>query len=365
MAIASIVFESMRIRWRKVLLLLVTAINFFASVVVFAQISPVSDTEADYHQFNQIFIKETEKSGSDSGGIKILHPSSLPGWLYQFPASGIGISYALGISDPGMDTSVGFQLAVLRAKAVFAILHQSRVTSIIDNFSNEESQSRTDDFITKYENLYNIESSFIVGNTQFEIINRHFTSFGEAIVLMKFTEKPDEEAIADTIRVLATAYQVERQKQNTFESEDRYEISLNLLSLVNNTGQDGFHYLFKSVNNLVEIESSFGSGKHNFPYTVFRYTDNTDSSAPVPEHLNFQKLNYGLWKSYFQLVIQKIALLSHPLSGNLKQVGDEYTSRNQNLSREITEALPSFIIKRICIRDNCLAMDLDYSHKIN
>lgn len=329
------------------------------SFSIHAQIDTQRGSQTDYNEFNKILLKETSANTADTGGIKVLRPASLPGWMCRFPGSNPRQLYALGISDPGMDETEGFQVACLRAKAMIALLQHPRVAGMTDNFSNEKSESRTDEFITKYENLYNIASSVIMPNFNFKVINRHFTSFGESVVLMAYT--PGEtEAETDTMTVNATAYEVERQKINLFESEDRYEIAATCTHRTDSNALTTFRYTFKSLNNLVEIESVVGTGSHKFPYAIFRYSVADDTLDLPDRDFTYQKLNYGLWKTYFQSVIQQIALLSQPLSGNLKLVSDDYSRKNQNLSREISDSSPSFHLKEIRIKNNCMAVDMDY-----
>lgn len=336
----------------------------FPGIGVIAQVNS-HKTHSDYQEFNKILIKETSEKSTDSSGLKILRPSVLPNWICAFPGSDGKQVYALGISDPGMDEAEGFQLACLRAKTIIAVLQHPRIAGMTDNFTNEETESRTDEFVTKYENLYNIESLVTISEINFEVINRHHTAFGETIVLMRFTTG-DSDPCTDTLFVQASAYEVERQKMNFFESEDRYEISGKYSHKTDSNILNNFCYSFKSLNNLVEIESIVGAKSHRFPYAVFRYAvaGGDTLKAPAVDY-TFQKLNYGLWKTYFQSVIERIALLSQPLSGNLKRVTDDYSQRNQNLSRELSESQPSFLIRDIQIRNNCLALELDYLNKTN
>lgn len=332
-------------------------------LLIRAQDNTINKTEKDYHYLKQTLNKETTNLEKDTAKIKILHPASLPNWLANLPPSDENVSYALGISDPGMDEESAFKLAEIRAKSVIGLLTHPRITSMIDNFSNEESNSRSDEFATKYENIFSIETNLATTTNCFEITSRYFTSFGEAVVLMKYNHEISSPCLSDTTKVTVNTYQVERQKSDKFEIEDRYEIKG-----FQKTGNDtletcSFSYSYKSLNNLVEIESSFGTNVLQFPYASFRYLETTDSLPPVANENLFRKLNYGLWKAYIETLTKKITLLSHALSGDIKQVGDDYSKQNKNLSREISESNPSFKINYIQISNNCLAIDVDHLNK--
>ena len=72
------------------------------------------------------------------------------------------------------------------------------------------------------------------------------------------------------------------------------------------------------------------------------------------------KLNYGLWKTYFEILIQKILFFPQSAGFEIKQVGDDFASGNKNLSREIAEADPSFTITGLRIDNNYIMLDVDY-----
>jgi hypothetical protein len=332
-------------------------------LLIRAQDNTINNTEKEYHYLQQTLNKETTNHEKDTTNLKILHPASLPSWLASLPPSDENISYALGISDPGMDEESAFKLAESRAKSVIGLLTHPRITSMIDNFSNEEYNTRSDEFVTKYENIFNIETNLASTANNFEIVNQYFTSFGEAVVLMKYNHGASAPELYDTTRVMVNTYQVERQKSDKYEIEDRYEIEGFMKTGNDSLDNLSFSYSYKSLNNLVEIESRFGYEVLPFPYANFRYMETSDSLSTIISENLTRKLNYGLWKAYIETLTKKIALLSHALSGNIKQVGDDYSSQNKNLSREISESNPSFKINCIQISNNCITIDVDYLNK--
>jgi len=97
-----------------------------------------------------------------------------------------------------------------------------------------------------------------------------------------------------------------------------------------------------------------------FPYFNFRYIGESDSLSFSMENNISNKLNYGLWKTYFEVLLQKILFLSQSSGFEIKQVGDDFASGNKNLSREIAEADPSFNITGWRIANNYLSLDVDY-----
>jgi len=332
-------------------------------LLIHAQDNTVNKTEKEYQYLKQTLNKETADIESDTTCLKILHPASLPDWFSSIPPSDYSVLYALGISDPGMDQESAYKLAELRAKSVIGLLIHPRITSMIDNFSNEEYHTTSDEFVTKYENVFSMETNMASTTHSFEIANQYLTSFGEAVVLMKYNHDESRPELYDTMSVMVNTYQVERQKTDKYEIEERYEIRGFMKTGKDSLDYPFFLYSYKSLNNLIEIESRFGNEVLTFPYANFRYLETSDSLYPIMNENLIRKLNYGLWKAYIEILTKKISLLSHTLSGNIKQVGDDYSSQNKNLSREISESNPSFKINYVRISNNCITIDVDYLNK--
>ena len=288
---------------------------FFRIVIVFstifiysqlpAQVNSTNQTEKDYQKFKETLQEEVTEMAMDStksSGI-VLHPASLPKWLFELPASNQNIMYSVGISDPGMTEEEALLLAELRAKTIISLLIYPKVSSLIDNFSNENSNQQADEFVTKYENLFNVLSSMASSKNNFNTVRQYFTSFND------------------------------------------------------------YSYITQSLNNLFEIKSLYNSKKIKFPQLYFRYQGQEDKQVGEFESSVSKKLNYGLWKAYIESLLQNIFILSQPFSGEIKLVGDSYSSKTQSLSREISKANPSFKINSININNNQLSVNVEYLNK--
>jgi hypothetical protein len=328
--------------------------------LIFSQQNTVSSTEKDYEKFKGTLSKEINQEAKDTNsGNQILHPASLPGWLFSIPESDLNQVYSIGISDPGMPEDKALEQACLRAKAVTTLLLHPKVTGITDNYSGEKLTQGADKFTTKYENLYRIASKKGLSTGKFEQQEYSITSFGEAIVLLKYNSTDLQNHI-DSIEAIAEVYQVERQKNNVFETEEKINFGVQHRCTGDSLPKKYLNYSIHTLNNLLEINSEIDGKPVPFPYFNFRYVGNCDSLSFSMENNISTKLNYGLWKTYVEILIQKILFLSQSYSVSIKQVGDNYTTGNKNLSREIAEADPSFAITGLRITNNYLFLDVDY-----
>jgi hypothetical protein len=335
---------------------------FLTSVYVQAQDNSMNNTEMDYSNFKTTLIKETNSYAKDIlvQPRNTLHPVNIPDWFADFSLANDQCLYAFGISDPGMEKDTAFQLAMLRAKSLIALMVHPVVASLTDNFAKEKSDDRSDEFTTKYENLYRIDSSIEAPEEAFEIADSCFNSFGEAIVLLKYHLNFINHAEIEHISITIDAYQVERQKHNQFETQERLSMTVSACSLMDTSHKETFSYSCISYNNLYEIESQINNREIKVPYFYYRYAVKNDSTTIGDENNGSEKLSYGLWKALAEQVVQKIILLSQPFAANIKQVGDQYSTENKSLSREISEAHPSFKLINLNISNNYLAVDMDY-----
>jgi hypothetical protein len=156
------------------------------------------------------------------------------------------------------------------------------------------------------------------------------------------------------------SYEVERQKYNKFEIEEKFEVYGSLLNSGKLDTLDIYYYTFHSLNNLFEITSKYQEGNYQFPYYNFKYQGQSADNNTLFETSINNKLNYGLWKAYIETLVQKIFNMSLAFAVDIKRVGDDYTSKTQDFSREVSEANMSFRLNKIVINNNRLLLELDY-----
>jgi hypothetical protein len=346
---------------KKTLLFFIAAMHGF----VIAQHTGVDQTEKDYLKFKETLQEEFEKITPDTSFTPekyTLHPASIPDWFYNMPPSDDQNIYAIGISDPGMEEQQAIELATLRAKSVAALLWNPKIARLADNFTDEREKGSNGVVSSKYINYYRIIASLAVMEDQIETVDQFFTSFDEVIVLLKLNLFINDISPKDTITATSNIYQAEIQKHNYFEMEEMWQMKGNCISF-NSERIKEYSYSFKAVNNLAEITSYYNQSKLDFPYFNFRYQGNNVEPLVLPENTISGKLNLGLWKGLLESLLQNIILHGQGTSVTIKQVGDAYTSRTQNLSREVTESSNSFRIKNLQISSNKLYLNLEKLEK--
>ena len=324
-----------------------------------AQETIATQVDEDYRHFREVYNQEfTNSDTSDISNRIIVHPASLADWLSNLPDSDESTYYAIGISDPGMIEKDAVKLATLRAKIILALLLQPNISCITDNYSNTGNGTSSDHFITKYVNYYRIQSSLNGGSEQFQVINHFITSFGEAVVLIKYDMSIPIIDIVDSLMLKVDVYQAERQQRNRFEFEEKCEVYG--LSKQNNPTEDIdiFYYFYRSVNQYYEIVSRYNGVTLNFPQSIFRYQSLVGANTLSAANEVSYKLTNGLWKAYIQSLIQSYSQNLVVPDVEIGQVSDNYSFTSQNLSRELVTTAPAYKIKGIRVNNNRLSVIL-------
>lgn len=316
--------------------------------------------DRDYHQFRKVFNREvTSSDTSDVSNNIAIHPASLPEWLSILPSENSGSLISVGISDPGMAQEPAIELATLRAKMIAALLLKPQIKSITDNYSIDRSASRNKRFANKYLTYYRLLAGINSSPKQFETVYEGMTSFGEAIVVLKFNPSLPVMEDSDSLMLKVEMYQAERQKQSNVEFEEKCEV----YGLSKNNNRDDqydiFYYLFHAVNQFYEVVSRYNGETFEFPIAVFRYQNL--NSAEINENYPVVaiKLTNGLWKSFLVSLVQQMVLLTEGSDVYVKQVGDQYKSSSQNLSRELAAINPQLTLRGLRVVNNQLSVILN------
>ncbi|MDX9696575.1 MAG: hypothetical protein RBT49_12355, partial [Bacteroidales bacterium] len=88
------------------------------------------------HYENEVFNKEFDKD-SDNQNKQLLYdriPEQLPDWFFE-PLL-VNPVRVVGISDPGMEKADALNQAVMRAKAIYALVNFCVVSNIADDYTN-------------------------------------------------------------------------------------------------------------------------------------------------------------------------------------------------------------------------------------
>ena len=313
------------------------------------------EIEQQYDHFKQTFDKEfeSEDSGAERQDEKLranLPPAELPVWMLDMDGiAEAGELLLLGISDPGLDSTLAIEQAKIRALGLLSIFNGATIQNITDVYSSEMAG---DNIIGKFSSYSKIESFLNYNLSHLKIHKQGFTSYGEAIVLAGFEVRGMN---TTDIKGLVVA--------DYFLSEEGDYDDLFVYST--------FNFDLKLRNNLVS-EYSCHNTRHSILISSKHYNEELDFDCGkfkyfLPQEItiaedellkySYTDLGDGLWNAYLSAILRQIEMADKQTS-EIKRMGDQYAGKFQTLTREISNLNLSFEQSGIFIRDNMLYVKL-------
>ncbi len=312
--------------------------------------------EKQYENFKKTFDKEVgDEAGTDTKEqvkfVSHLRPCELPGWMLQFKTlSGTDQMLVFGISDPGIDTALAIQQAKIRALGLLSIFRGAMIQNITDIYSNETGYN---DIVGKFTSYSKIEAVRSVTSGQLEIIEQGFTRYGEAIVLAGIKESAQ---VADIDKPVVVA--------DYFISEEGEYDDLFVYSTYNfrveKSGVFSSKFSCHNTKRSILIKSTHNNRKIEFDYGRFKYYFQQEITISEEDMFNYSyaDLSDGLWNAYLSGILRQFEMAEIHTS-EIKRMGDQYSGKFQNLSREISNIQLGFELSGIFIKDNKLYVKLN------
>jgi len=285
-------------------------------------------------------------------------PEKLPDWVFQPIVKSEKIR-VVGFSDPNMDKNLAYQQAVMRAKAIYALLDLSLVSNITDDYTNMKESGKYALYSTKFQDFALSKSQFVYNKEAIQLVDTFYTKYNEGIVLIEIDRNKNDSVAMDTLIVRGEHLQVfiERNFQkerveffNLFSQEKTADDSLDVHS----------QYNYKIVNRSYDINSNFGTRKIEFQVRTYNYRTNLEfvKDSTSIESREY-RLNKGLWNAYLTGLLSNITVLSKLLASQVKNSNDFYTLKNEGLIRTVARNKVSFGFNDFKMYQNQFYIDLN------
>jgi len=324
---------------KKLLILLITLPWTFCLV---AQI--------DKERFDKIFEEEQSdpkyaKRESHSAAYQNTPPQKVPAWFVNPPVSNGNEVYAIGISDPEMDTTLALSMSIYRAQIMANVLFKSTTQLLCDFYLNEI--DKTSDIV--YEHFTRINSSMpLDGN--FEIVESFKNNYDETVVLIKYYPKIDlPQDQVNSIKLELFRGEVNIANKVSFEST--YELIVKSHSGAN---VDSMFYQLTDLGNRYDVLSTYENVKKTVPIYTLAY-----SGIPSNDSVQLCYFTHGLWKEYFKSVMSFIISKAREKPENISQLSDAYQRNTlEKLTRGISVNKMRFVVTGMSFSDNKLNVAL-------
>jgi hypothetical protein len=256
-----------------------------------------------------------------------------------------------------MEKKEAYNQAILRAKAVYALVNYSTVSNIADDYTNLRESGNRGFYETKFQDFTLSKALLFYKNDEVSVIDTFFTKYNEAIVLIKIENTNDPNF--DTLEVKGEHLQIYTERGDRTEKIEFFNLSVYDSKNLGDSTENILQYNFRKLNKDYDIASLYGAKMINFPERSFNYIppvdfvkDSTDSD------LQANTLALGLWNAYLCGILDNISHLSKQLASMVKNTNDFYTLKNEGLVRTVARSKARFEINKFKLIKNEIYIDL-------
>lgn len=310
------------------------------------------------NNFEKTFLKETSESQNRSSNkFKNLtklsfYPDTLPTWFFTPPQGTNNCIYAIGISDPDMESAKAKEMAIHRAKAMAGIYLNAKFQYFRDVYTSDKQSGRYSDFRQRYDTYFKVSSASKIDDDSFAVLDSHMTRYNESMILIKYEPKALQNESNNLISVVGTVLYIEAQVADAFEVQAEYEL-LSALRQSENVTQSA-HYLYREKGNKFLSNSEYLNNKIEFPVYIYKYTAPTEDKSTPP------LISYnGLWSKFTRELLRSLTLSTQQTKTRIKNLGEKYNPSTSNLTRETVSYLAQLKLNGIVFERDTMKLDLN------
>jgi len=332
--------------------------------MAFSQEESKSDIiDADKKKYEQnVFNKEFGEHEDTVEAQRKMYdriPEKLPEWVFSPIQIGEKIK-VVGFSDPNMEKNEAFELAILRAKAMYVLLNSATISNITDDYTNLHESGKYSLYSTKFQDFSLSQANFAYNNSQVTIVDTFYTKYNEGIALIEIDNSISDENKLDTLSIRGEHLQVFIERNFRKEKIEFFNFFIKD-NLANSDSLDVIsQYNYKRVNRNYDISSIYGDSTINFEERTYNYRTELEFAKDSSDsELNNFRLTRGLWNGYVSGLLSNITTISKFLSSQVKNSNDFYTLKSEGLIRTVARNKVSFGFNDFKMYENQFYIDLN------
>jgi hypothetical protein len=318
----------------------------------------------DKSNFEKTFIKETSQSqNKTSNKFKNVtsysyYPDTLPAWFFTPPQSTLNCIYAVGISDPDMESAKGKEMAIHRSKAMAGLYLNAKLQFFRDVYTSEKQSGRYTDYRQRFDTYFKISSASKLDDASFAVVDSHMTRYNESMILIKYIPNTSRTIASDLLSVVGTVLFIEAQVDDAFEVQAEYEL-LSAMRKSESSTQSA-HYLYREKGNKFLSNSEYLNDKIEFPVYLYKYAspDWDKNTQPLVSY-------NGLWSKFTRELLRNLTLNTQQTKTRIKNLGEKYNPATSNLSRETVSFLAQLKLNGIVFERDTMKIDLSVNEIFN
>ncbi|MBI9066451.1 MAG: hypothetical protein JEZ09_04095 [Salinivirgaceae bacterium] len=314
---------------------------------IFLLINSICFAQNDKDRFKEVFDSEiadetTLDRSSHSGRYQHTVAQQVPDWFINPPTSDGQSMYAVGISDPGMDTIQGLEMALFRAEIMANIFRKSTTQLLCDFFLNEQDQSNS----IVYEHYSRITTKLPNSKGNYDIIKSYRNEYDETMVLIVYN--PPTKVVSNElypIRFELYKNETESSTYGVFESVYEIVVKSNSYEI-----PDPVFYELTELEDRSEVVSKSFEEEIKVPIYSLAYM-----GIPSSDSVKQCYFSHGLWKEYFKSVMVYIIKKAREKPENISFLGDKYNVESyQKLTRGVSVNKMRFALTGFCFENGKL-----------
>lgn len=309
--------------------------------IVFLFLAYITSAQIDKDYFDSVIEEEFSESNyqqrtNHSGTYVHTVPQSVPLWFINPPIAEGNEVYAIGISDPDLDSTQAYEQALYRARIMACILYHGTTQLLCDFFFNEIQNSQ--DII--YEHFSRINAK-VPNNEEFNVIETFQNNFDETMVLIKCSPKVGIMS-SEHNKVKLELYSNEIEVSKKSEYQSIYEMLVHKGTDKSDTVN---FYQLTEFGKRYDVIRYSGNKLVQVPIYTLKY-----SGIPSSDSTNIQYFSHGLWKEYMRSVMNEIIGVARLKPENIQSLGETYQyENNEKLIRGISVNKMRFVITGISV----------------
>lgn len=288
-----------------------------------------------------------------------------PDWIDNIPLH--GELTAIGISDPRMENdSLALAQAVMRGKAMIAMLKEIDISYTSQYFQSESESHRTHKLSESIEKLGKYTSRLPYNETDFDTIRQYKNKNNETVVLLAYNDSNGEKT--KVLNVFSEYY------AKIFETSITRAYKLAEIthftirdSTPDNTIVHEFHW--EADGTRVSSKSIIDTVTYTPPNYSYKYK-NTGKPDDISIYGASRDLSHGLWAACFHAFLLTCSSDSKNYTSRIKNLDDKYSdaeeqslnfsdaSSQQEMSRQITKNRMHFYLHGCKVFQNMLYIQL-------
>ncbi|MFA6401101.1 MAG: hypothetical protein WCX31_05675 [Salinivirgaceae bacterium] len=308
----------------------------------------------DQKNFENTFNQEINESEGENYSKRENHsalyqyvpPQQVPEWFIQPKVSDKNEVFAIGISDPGLDSIESMQQAIYRAEIMANVLRKSTTQLLCDFFLNEVDKSTE----IVYEHFTRITSIIPCASEYYTVVDSFRNAFDETLVLIKYAA-PTTVETSQVDEINLELYRNETEISKTGEFESIYELQV---KPINDSVPELQFYQLTEFGSRYDVLSGAKGEVTPIPIYSLGY-----KGIPALDSVDQCYFSHGLWKEYLKSVMTQIIENARVKPENIKFLGDDYNKVSyQKLTRGISVNKQRFVITEIKAKENKLLVNL-------